>query len=183
MELSLKQDLPGPILDLGGGGEGIIGLIYGNQVTAIDNRPEELDEAPAGPVKLVMDAAHLAFPDGSFQTVTSFFTLMYMDHDIQRQAISEAARVLRSGGQLHIWDAVIRSAYPSPFLIDLDIDAAGTAIHTTYGVVREDAAQDSRYFTGLCCAAGLIPEGQKEDGGIFHLCFIKPNRNEEALWI
>ena len=174
MDLPLKKDLSGPILDLGGGGEGVIGLIYGAAVTAIDTRQEELDEAPAGPVKLVMDAAHLSFADGSFQTVTAFFSLMYMDRDTQRLAISEAARVLCPGGQLHIWDAVIASAYPAPFLIDLDIDAAGIALHTTYGVVREDAAQDSRYFTGLCRAAGLIPDGRWEDGGIFHLWFTKP---------
>ncbi len=128
----------------------------------------------AGPVKLVMDAAHLTFADGSFQTVTSFFTLMYMDRDTQRQAITEAARVLRPGGQLHIWDAVIVSACPSPFLIDLDIDAAGAVIHTTYGIVKEDAAQDSRYVTSLCRAAGLVPDGKWEDGRVFHLWSIKP---------
>lgn len=83
MKLSLQKDLAGPILDLGGGGEGVIGLIYGGQVTAIDNRQEELDEAPEGPVKLVMDAAALAFADGSFQTVTAFFSLMYMDRATQ----------------------------------------------------------------------------------------------------
>ena len=71
MKLSLQKDLTEPILDLGGGGEGVIGLIYGGQVTAIDNRQEELDEAPKGPVKLVMDAAALAFAGGSFQTVTA----------------------------------------------------------------------------------------------------------------
>ena len=76
MKLSLQKDLTEPILDLGGGGEGVIGLIYGGQVTAIDNRQEELDEAPKGPVKLVMDAAALAFAGGSFQTVTAFFSRM-----------------------------------------------------------------------------------------------------------
>ena len=113
MKLSLQKDLAGPILDLGGGGEGVIGLIYGGQVTAIDNRQEELDEAPEGPVKLVMDAAALAFADGSFQTVTAFFSLMYMDRTTQGRAVREAARVLRPGGQLHLWDAVIASAWPT----------------------------------------------------------------------
>lgn len=55
--LSLEKTLTGPILDLGGGGEGIIGRIYGRQATAIDNRQEELDEAPDGPKKLLMDAS------------------------------------------------------------------------------------------------------------------------------
>lgn len=44
--ITLSRDLHGSILDIGGGGEGVIGLLYGSQVTAIDNRQEELDEAP-----------------------------------------------------------------------------------------------------------------------------------------
>ena len=35
------------MLDIGGGGEGVIGRLYGRQVVAIDNRQEELDEARA----------------------------------------------------------------------------------------------------------------------------------------
>lgn len=62
MKLSLQKDLTEPILDLGGGGEGVIGLIYGGQVTAIDNRQEELDEAPKGPVKLVRMPPHWPLP-------------------------------------------------------------------------------------------------------------------------
>ena len=46
MKITLKKELTGSILDIGGGGEGIIGRLYGSRVTAIDNREEELDEAP-----------------------------------------------------------------------------------------------------------------------------------------
>ena len=46
MTITLNQDLQGRILDLGGGGEGVVGRRWGRQVTAIDNRQEELDEAP-----------------------------------------------------------------------------------------------------------------------------------------
>lgn len=48
MILPLRKELDGEILDVGGGGEGTIGRLYGSQVTAIDNRQEELDEAPDG---------------------------------------------------------------------------------------------------------------------------------------
>ena len=47
MRLVLKKELEGAILDVGGGGEGVIGRIYGPRVVAIDNRQEELDEAVA----------------------------------------------------------------------------------------------------------------------------------------
>ena len=55
----IEKEWNGRILDIGGGGEGIIGRVYTGQVTAIDNRAEELEEAPDGPCKLVMDAAQL----------------------------------------------------------------------------------------------------------------------------
>lgn len=68
--LWLTQELTGSILDVGGGGEGIIGRRYGSAVTVIDNRQEELDEAPCSCRKLRMDAASLAFADASFENVT-----------------------------------------------------------------------------------------------------------------
>ena len=74
--LRIEKDLIGPISDLGGGGEGVIGQIYRQQAVVIDNRQEELDETPEGPEKLLMDAAELTFADGSFQHVTAFFSLM-----------------------------------------------------------------------------------------------------------
>lgn len=168
-KVRIARDLTGPILDLGGGGEGVIGQIYGRQAVAIDNRQEELDEAPEGPKKLLMDAAQLTFPDSSFSHVTSFFTLMYMSPGIQAQAVAQAARVLRPGGSLYIWDAVIASAYPEPFLIDVDVDAAGTSLHTTYGVLKDSAAQDSDYFLRLCQAAGLKPAVRQDHDGWFYL--------------
>lgn len=171
--LSLGKTLIGPILDLGGGGEGIIGRIYRRQAVAIDSRQEELDEAPDGPQKLLMDAAALAFENASFQHVTAFFSFMYMPHTVQARAIAEAARVLRPGGSLHIWDGEIKSAYPEPFLIELDIDADGTAVHTTYGVLKEDAAQDADHFLRLCQGARLSLTDRQEHSGWFYLRLTK----------
>ena len=77
MIINIDYDLKGSILDIGGGGEAIIGQMYGDKVTAIDNRQEELDEAPNCCTKLLMDAEKLSFFDGSFDNVTFFYTLMY----------------------------------------------------------------------------------------------------------
>lgn len=178
----LGRELTGAILDLGGGGEGVIGRVYGPQVTAIDNRQEELDEAPEGPRKLLMDAAALTFPDASFQHVTAFFSFMYMPHSVQERAIFEAARVLRPGGRLHIWDTEIVRAYPDPFLVELDIDAAGEHIHTTYGIVDQDAAQDSGRFLRLCQSAGLRLVRRQERDGCFYLCFSKESTMPEGFY-
>ena len=54
-------DAAGLILDIGGGGEGVIGQLKGNQVIAIDPNKRELEEAANGPLKIVMDAADFSF--------------------------------------------------------------------------------------------------------------------------
>ncbi len=173
MRVGIEKQLQGGILDLGGGGEGIIGQIYGQQVIAIDNRQEELDEAPDGFHKLLMDATALKFADGSFDHVTSFFTLMYMSKAEQQQTIAEAARVLKPGGMLHIWDAVIQSAYPEPFVAELEIDAAGNIINTAYGIVKDEAAQDAALFAAMCEKAELMPVAAAAERDQFYLCFMK----------
>ena len=47
-------EAPGYILDIGGGGEGIIGRLKGEQVIAIDPNRRELEGAAGGPLKIVM---------------------------------------------------------------------------------------------------------------------------------
>lgn len=96
----LSKNIKGTILDIGSGGEGIIGRSYKTQVTAIDNRQEELDEAPEGFTKLLMDACDLKFSDSTFDNVTFFYTLMYIENEKHRKALEEAYRVLKDGGYL-----------------------------------------------------------------------------------
>src|SRR5690242_814395 len=100
----------GYILDIGGGGEGIIGQMKPKQVIAIDLSKRELEEAPAGPLKIVMDATDLKFLDASFETATAFFSLMYMRPEVQKRVFAEVYRVLNVGGRWLVWDAVIPRA-------------------------------------------------------------------------
>lgn len=171
--LTLNKELSGHILDIGGGGEGVIGRLYQSQVTAIDHRQEELDEAPGGFEKMRMDATDLQFPTLSFEHVTFFFTLMFMDTDVQEKAITEAARVLVPGGLLHIWDCDIQSAYPEPFCISLEIQLPSEHISTTYGVGKLDTQNESS-ISGLCVEAGLIPVTQQRGPDGFHMVWQKP---------
>ncbi len=172
MKIRLQEKLNGSILDIGGGGEGVIGQLYGQQVVAIDKRQEELDEAPCVCKKLRMDATDLQFEDASFDHATSFFTLMYMDATVQWQAIRETARVLKPGGTLHIWDAEIVNAYPDPFCVDLDIDIGEKQIHTTYGIVKRDG-QTGDTIEALCRSAGLTLRLRMEQDGLFYMEFEK----------
>ncbi len=132
----VEKNLTGSILDIGGGGEGVIGQIYGRNVTAIDRRQDELDETNNDSVKVLMDATNLQFGDNSFDHVTSFFTLMYMSEDKQIEALSEAYRVLMPGGTLSIWDVIIpknNSDY-DVFVVELEVRIPNKSIHTGYGV-------------------------------------------------
>ena len=168
MIINIDYDLKGSILDIGGGGEAIIGQMYDDRVTAIDNRQEELDEAPNCCTKLLMDAEKLSFFDGSFDNVTFFYTLMYMSEEIQRKAIFEAARVLKTGGIMCIWDCTISSAYPEPFVVDLDIQFTDKRIHTSYGIVKLDP-QSSNSISQLLKNAGLNIVSLKEESGQFNI--------------
>ena len=167
----LKKELSGRILDIGGGGEGVIGRVYGVQVTAIDISPEELAEAPGGFEKLVMDAGNMTFPDESFDHVTAFFSFLFIPKADHKQVISEITRVLRPGGTLHIWDCEIASAYPEPFTVELDIDADGVPIHTTYGILEKDCVQTADVMIKACEAAGLRLCSTEQSGTQFHLRF------------
>ena len=170
MTIKIKKNLIGSILDIGGGGEAVIGQIYKNRVIAIDNQQEELDEAPDCCSKKLMDATDLVFPDNSFDNVTFFYTLMYMEKEEQYKSICEAVRVLKLGGLMNIWDCDICFAYPDPFLVELDIETDSKAIHTTYGIIKK-APQSSDSIVNLLEHAGLrIDSIKKEDGQFFVQC-------------
>lgn len=101
-----------------------------------------------------MDATDLKYENSLFDNVTFLYTLMYMTASEQAKAISEAARVLKKGGTLAIWDCEIASAYPDPFLVDVDVLIDEHKYHTTYGIVKKDA-QDPAQIKQLCSKVGL----------------------------
>lgn len=172
MEIQLRKTISGRILDIGGGGEGIIGRLYGSQVTAIDIAPAELAEAPGGYEKVVMDATALTYPDGSFDGVTAFYGLMFFTARQQRLAIAEAARVLKPGGVFCLWDCRIDRAWPEPFLTDLTIRLPEETVHTTYGVGKREG-QTMEGFLELCASSGLSLREARQQAGHFYLQFQK----------
>lgn len=172
MKIELTKDIVGTILDIGGGGEGIIGRLYKDQVTAIDNCQEELDEAPDCCKKLLMDASNLTLSSGSFDNVTCFYSLMYMPKATQEKAMKEAWRVLRPQGKLYIWDAEIASAFPEPYIVELDILLASNMVHTSYGIVK-DEPQTVSVLTRMIEECGFVLLHSTFTEGHFRLCFSK----------
>lgn len=173
VDIILGRDIAGRILDLGGGGEGVIGRVYGRAVTAIDIRPDELEDAPGDFERICMDARSLEFPDGCFDAVTAFYFLMYLFPEDRGAVFSEAARVLKSGGRMYVWDAAYCSAFPEPHLVELSIDAAGERIGTTYGVLGEGMCLSRDDVLSRAAEAGLAPAEARAGGGHFYLVFEK----------
>ena len=172
MKIHIQEIIIGSILDIGGGGECTIGQIYGDRGLAIDNLQEELDEAPDCCEKQLMDATDLLFPDNTFDNVTFFFSLMYMSGETQQTAIKEALRVLKPGGRLYVWDTDIRSAYPDPFVIDLDIESESRSIQTTYGILKKET-QDSDKILRYLHNAGVKAERTSKNDALFFICAVK----------
>ncbi len=171
IKIIMDKTIKGTILDIGGGGEGIIGRIYQSQVTAIDNRQEELDEAPEGFTKLLMDACDLKFEDSIFDNVSLFYTLMYIDKNKHNKVIKEAYRVLKKGGELYIWDTIINEA--NPFLVELNVDIGDSIVNTTYGVYKDNAFQDKDYYKSICEELGFYLIAEYLDNNQFYLHFKK----------
>ena len=149
----------GHILDLGGGGEGVIGRIKGETVVAIDISKEELEGAPAGPLKIVMDATDLQFLDSSFDLATSFFTLMYIPETSHKKVFSEICRVLKPEGRFLVWDVTfparkdeVKDIAVFPMFISLP---AGDVVETGYGVKWPADGRDIEHFRSISQETGF----------------------------
>lgn len=166
-----NTDLCGRVLDIGGGGEGVIGLIGTDRVIAIDTSREELEEAPDGPIKAVIDAASLPFLDDSFDTVTLFFTWLYLPARTQETILRECRRVLRPGGVLRLWDTDIPSnpgKGKTAYAIMLEIAMKENVISTGYGV-RWDKTQSLASVSALLRSCGFSVVHSDQDGPVFRL--------------
>ena len=170
-------DSPGYILDIGGGGEGVIGKLKSEQVVAIDPSMRELEGAAAGPLKIIMDARDLQFLDCTFNTATSFFTLMYIKAPDHENVFNEVFRVLIPNGMFLIWDVIFPQRLDAdkevavfPLLVKLpheEIDAG-------YGVLWPEEGRDPSYYVNLAEKTGFVIVEQREKGHQFFLKLQKP---------
>ncbi|OFX86025.1 MAG: hypothetical protein A2W99_16535 [Bacteroidetes bacterium GWF2_33_16] len=154
-------DATGYILDIGGGGEGVIGQLKTNQVIAIDLYKSELESAPDGPfLKIVMDATDLKFLDNTFENATIFYTMMYIPAEKHEKVFSELYRTLKPGTLLRIWDVNLPARTDNPnkksIMYPFRFKLPTKSIRTAYGVrLAKNEIQNADYYTRIAEKAGF----------------------------
>ena len=157
--VSIREIPQGSVLDIGGGGEGVIAQAGGARVVAIDKLASEIHEArdkALGVPWIVADATAPPFKNQCFDHATAFFSCMYMPGAVQDQVFRETRRVLKPGGEFWIWDARI-TPKNHVFAIRLQVDlGASHPINTVYGVKAKE--QSAATIGSLLQQAGFEPE-------------------------
>jgi SAM-dependent methyltransferase len=165
------------ILDIGGGGEGIIGILKGREVVAIDRIKRELEETKNESLKIVMDVKQLQFMDASFSYATAFFTFMYIPEADFETVLSEVWRVLKPGGEIMIWEPIFmippeeREKRLAVILLKIHFPD-GSFIDTGYGGVHRD--QDIETIIHPASKIGFVVTEKKIDEYIFYVKLQKP---------
>lgn len=163
----------GLILDIGGGGQGIIGMLNGKQVIAIDTSERELRETRNEALKVVMDATDLKFLSESFDVCTSFFSLMYIPKDEHLKVFREAYRVLKNYGKFLVWDVRIpeKCGDYKAFMVRLKVRLSNEEIEAGYGVRWKQ--QNIEYFKELAQKTKYKIINEWRKGEIFYLEMLK----------
>ena len=167
----------GYIVDLGGGGEGIIGQLKPKQTIAVDLIRRELEQSPPGPLKIVMDARDLKFLDKAIPTVTAFYCLMYVAEGDHSKVFAEAYRVLEPGGRLLLWEAATprREGDRKWALFPLTVNLPGKQVKTGYGVPLGEQPHDLAYFSRLGSQVGFRTVTSRQAGLHFYLELQRPS--------
>ena len=96
----------GLILDIGGGGEGLVSRLEGQRVCAVDIRFDKIQEARLYDVHsqwTLADACSSCFRDASFKVATFWFSMGYFHNsELKFAALAEAYRCMKEDAVLSI---------------------------------------------------------------------------------
>ena len=157
----------GYILDIGGGGEGIIGKLNGRDAISIDL--SFLTRQDSESLKILMDASDLKFLSSQFEVAAAFFTFMYIENDDHPKVFREVHRVLKDRGRFLIWDSRIPESFEDKrfFVLPLEILLPDERVESVYGAKLDH--QSLPYFKGLASRSGFEVAGEWEKEEIFFL--------------
>ena len=115
--IGLKQLPPeGLIIDIGGGGEGLVSRIERSRVCVVDINLNKIREAMIyGQASqwILSDGRMLSMKEEMFNVATLWFSLGYVqDWDSKARVLEEVARVLRQSGHISILGARIICSEP-----------------------------------------------------------------------
>jgi ubiquinone/menaquinone biosynthesis C-methylase UbiE len=109
--IQLPKVPAGLVLDIGGGGEGLVSRVAELRVCVVDLNLSKIREARiygADAEWLACDGRSLCFGAEVFDTATLWFSLSYLGDQYQKQlVIKEIYRVLQGGGKLSILGIVL----------------------------------------------------------------------------
>jgi ubiquinone/menaquinone biosynthesis C-methylase UbiE len=152
--------------------------LRGEKVIAIDPSKEELEEASTGSgvLKIVMNAKELKFLDNEFSTVTSFFTMMYIENEDKEKVFREIYRVLKPNGEFLLWDINI-PAYDNSekdiYAVMISIELENKLIETGYGIPWSERQQSIDTYINLGREVGFEAIEEKQNGGTYFIRFRK----------
>jgi ubiquinone/menaquinone biosynthesis C-methylase UbiE len=173
-KVSLER-LGGFVVDIGGGGEGVIAKACGRETVCVDISKREIDEARSrGAVAnwVLCDACSMPFRNGTFDIATFFFSLMYIKSTERKHAVMvETKRVLKSEGLLYLWDATIREK-PNLSVIFVEANLPDEEkIYTGYGVKGKEKEQTLELISELALKSGLKVTRTEFHKNWFTACF------------
>ncbi|TXT59476.1 MAG: SAM-dependent methyltransferase [Promethearchaeota archaeon] len=165
----------GRVLDIGGGGEGVIGQLIGRNVVSIDISEPEFKEARENgdnkSLKIIMDARELKFLDETFDSATAFFSLLYIPLKDLSQVFREVYRVLKKDGIFTIWDLMIPENFTNKknfYGIKLEIELDGKTIETGYAV-KWNKERTMNSYLKLAKKTKFAISNTKKDRNIFKI--------------
>ncbi|UCE10856.1 MAG: class I SAM-dependent methyltransferase [Candidatus Thorarchaeota archaeon] len=148
-EIRLER-IPGndPILDIGGGCEGLVSRIEGSRVCAVDLNPNEILEAQIHAPEsqwVLADGRYLCIKDASFETVTAWFMLGYVSNwEDKERLLRQAHRTMKKDGLLSIMASNITTTENRHIMETVFEFPDGEVSKTGYGVAgKQDQTLDT----------------------------------------
>ncbi|MHA1936523.1 MAG: class I SAM-dependent methyltransferase [Candidatus Thorarchaeota archaeon] len=166
----------GRIIDIGGGGEGLVSRIEGSRVCAVDIRLSEIREAQIHDPKsnwFLCDGRKLCFQTEIFDIATLWFSFGYLkESDTKQTVLEETYRVLKTGGTISIIGSKIVCSEDVLIFKALFTFPDGTQSQIGYGV-KGNQGQTSASIIAALNRSGFKPTKTQNHDKWFHIQAVK----------